>query len=548
MKIVFVSVGTSLLDRGDRLGDANALRLLRQPAALQAWRAAADHGSPELAAEEAETRLWAAIGALEASADAAALVILWQAADRQPERISKLRAAFAVAGPEAELSGLPAELASLALLLSDYLLDAEDWLVLLASDSPQGALVGLELGAVLDNHPALGGATVKVVWPRGWQPHDAETLENQGAARLLATVDHLLGARPLARPLFVVTGGLKLGIAVLTQVSCWHHVDDHDGLFFKLDDPGSLSFPPCRFVEQAEGHILLPRFPTTLGRRAAVPATELLRSIVERATTAPWPRARTPRTTLIVTVGAGLTGQKSLLTARFGSSRLADPEVWQPLHDFWRCRTWAELRQLAPSVPTDAELLAAIDPVVSQFTSAWDAGATRELPAELASLRTLWSAENSREPLLRGPLRILLLATDTLAGELCASFVEEFLSGILGDGQVETKAAPGSHPYRSEPGESDRFSGVAELVAEAARDAERLLFLPLGGTKPHVPLLTVLASRLQAPILLGHEGLDRPVLVPWLEADGHGVRAAAQLDGRWPELANFPILDLGGRG
>jgi len=544
-KMVFVSVGTSLLDDG-LLGARASLPILRKPPATATWMASsATASADELSADEADARLTAVLDALAAGPEADKAAALREVRVRLPERIEALRAALVLGGPEAELKLLPAELASLAKLLPRYPLGGEDQVVLLASDSPQGALAGSVLRDVLANHPALGGAGVEVVWPRVWQSHDAAALESRGAANLLAAVDRRLGASPRARPLFVLTAGLKLGIAVLTQVACWSRVEDHDGLFFKLEDPGALFFPPCRFVARAGGDVLLPRLPATADLHIELPFTERLRKVVEKAKPPRRPRAK-PRTTFVVTAGTGLIGQRALLAERFGAApRLAEPEIWRAVHQHWRC-TWEVLRERSPEAPSDAELAAVVAGVGYQLARAWNAGDGRALPAELASLRPFWTSEARPTPLIRGPLRIVLLATDTLAGELCASLDETFLgTAVAGVDRVETLTVTGSHPYRSEDEGSDRFTALAEIVLAAVRDADRVLFLPLGGTKAHLPMLTILATRLRAPLVLGHEGLDRAVIVPWLESSHGRVRAASNLAASWPELGAFPLLRLG---
>jgi len=486
MKIVFVTVGTSLFDRG-------------------------------------------LAGPREASDD--------------PERIRLLRDAFVVGGDEAEKKMLSAELASLCRLFSRYPLATGDRLVLLATDSPEGRRAVDVLGQVLRNHPALDGAEVETEQPPHWQAHDPVLLAERGASNLLAAVSRWLAVDLRARPLFVLTGGIKLGISVLSQVSCWSQATAHDGLFFKLEDPGGVFFPPWCFDGGGDGQSLLPRLPGTVCLRPEVPFTERLREIAA-AMEPPGGGGRAPLTTLVVTSGIGLVRQKDLLAARFGSPRLADDATWREIDGHWRCRSWRELRAAMRDAPGEQELADASEGVVRQLQDAWSAGRTRDLPAELAALRSLW-AGHPPAPLLRGRLHVLLLATDSLTGEYCASLEAGFLELLEGIAEVEVEAVPGFHPFGGPPTDGDLFTRMAELVGAAAARCKRLLMVPLGGTKLHLPLLTMLATRLHAPLILGHAGLEHPVVIPWLQQEGGRVRGAGDgVAAAWPELASFPTVRL----
>lgn len=59
-----------------------------------------------------------------------------------------------------------------------------------------------------------------------------------------------------------------------------------------------------------------------------------------------------------------------------------------------------------------------------------------------------------------------------------------------------------------------------------------------------VPCDVALATRLRAPLVLGHAGLERLLLLPWLESDGERVWGARGLATAWPELASFPAVRL----
>ncbi len=534
MKRVFVSAGTSLFDRS-LLGVPEAFLPLRDRSAVAAWDEAADEQDAiELSAGEAETKLSAALAA-------AGMPDL----DDLPQRIRLLREAFELGGHEEEKKMLPAELASLCRLLPRYPLASGDHLVILATDSPQGHLVGRVLHQVLAGHPELAGADVELAQPRHWQAHDGLRLAEHGAANLLAAVSRRIASDLRARPLFVLTGGLKLGITILSQVSCWSQADGHDGLFLKLEDPGGVFFPPCSFVEHGNGCVLLPRLPTTEALRREVAFTAPLRSLAE-AVEPPRRTGARPLTTLVVTVGVGLVrARPKLLEARFGSSPLAAKTTWDAIDQYALCRSWEELRSEMDGVPSDEDLVDAVEGVASQLRDAWNAGRSADLPSELAVLRSLWGdGEPAPTPLLRGHLRVVLLATDSLTGEFCASLVAGFLQQVEGVAEVVHEAVPGFHPFGGLERDGAFVTHMAEIVADAAGSCERLLIMPLGGTKLHLPLLTTLATRLHAPLVLGHVGLDRPVVIPWLESDGGRVRGAGGVGEAWPELASFPTVRL----
>jgi hypothetical protein len=335
---------------------------------------------------------------------------------------------------------------------------------------------------------------------------------------------------------------LKLGITVLSQVSCWSQSTEHGGLFLKLEDPGGLFFPPSRFVDQGPAHVLLPHLPTK-EIRGEVPYAARLHEIARRMEP-PSGGGPLPVTTLVVTAGIGLVrvGQrKELLEERFGWTRLGDEGFWRAIDRHGQCESWEALRTKTPIAPSEQELKDVIDGVLGQLRGAWNGGRTRDLPAELAALRSLWG--KAAEPRLRGRLQVVVLATDSLTGEYCASLVARFLEEVEGVGEVKLERVPGFHPFGGLSSGGECFLRMAETVSTAAANCERLLMVPLGGTKLHLPLLTVLATRLRAPVLLGHAGLDRPVVVPWLESDGERVWGASVGDA-WPELAGFPTVRL----
>lgn len=545
MKRVFVSVGTSLFER-DLLGPRDAFRPLRDRCVLAAWDDAAERrDTVELSTTEAEARFSAALEAARTLDETAAGSDLSAILDDFPTRIALLRDAFVVDGDEIEAKMLSAELASLWRLLTLDRLEEGDHLVLLATDSPEGRLAGSVLGGVLQGHPALEGAAVEVVWPRHWQAHDGVRLAAQGASNLLIGVSRRIAVDLRACPFFVLTGGIKLGIAILSQVSCWSQTHAHDGLFLKLEDPGGIFFPPSSFVERARDRILLPHRPKAEHLRSEVPFIDRLREVTE-VMNPPGGGDGAPRTTLVVTVGVGLVRTRpELLEARYGaSSLLADRATWNAIDEHALCRSWQELRSQMSGAPSDEDLENAVGDIIAQLQSAWNDGRTNDLPAELAALRGLWDTTRPIPvPRLRGNLRLVLLATDSLTGEYCASLVGQFLEQVEGYGQVDLRCVSGFHPFGGLSSDGVYFTRMAEIVAEVATHCDRLMMVPLGGTKLHLPLLTALATRLHAPAILGHVGLEHPIVVPWLESDGARVRAA-RLGEAWPELSGLPTVRL----
>lgn len=539
MKIVFVTVGTSLLQK-PHLGMGKLFGSLKASRAVNEW--AANRKSLTKNPE----KIWDLLDRLAGEANApGSSEALDNPASQREEWIAVLCRAFAAEGglQESDFGALPAELASLAALLPEYPLGSGDRVVLLASDSPQGALIGLLLKEVLAGHARLGGAGVDVVWPEFWQPNDGETLFRGGAIHMLRAVDGYLGQFAAARALFILTGGLKLSIAVLVQVSCWSgRLDQQDGLLLKLEDPGTLYFPPCRFLQRGREEVLLPRAPVSVQLRGFAPFTESLGRLIENSRKPSRALLRPRCTSLLVTAGLGILDKKKLGHYFGESSRLSNSNVWQPAHYHWKL-SWAELRAIDRDSPREDELREAEPAIQKRLEKNWKVGDTQDLPGELASLRSLWSGEPLR-PCLEGPLRIVLLATDTLLGKTCAGIVARFLQKLLSGIEVEKKEVPGLHPYRSLYKGEDRFSSLAQIaVDEGSKKAHRLLFLPLGGSKVHLPIMTVLASRLRAPMLLGHQDLGALALVPWIESENGNLRTA-ELDRDWPEFASMPKLRL----
>ena len=543
MRIIFVSVGTSLFSTG-LVGAAKAFEPLRAAAALEAWDVSAtDAGAPELAPGEPEARLVTTLEALDATAGGSGVSELRRVIAGFSRRLPALRAAFDPGGDEAEHKLLAAELASLCRLLPRCPLAAGDRLVLLGSDSALGSLAARWLSQVLEGHPALDGSATELAWPRHWQAHDGRRLAERGAASLLGAVSRRLAADLRARPLFVLTAGFKLGIAILTQVSCWGQVAGADGLFLKLEDPGGVFFPPCRFVQRGRGYVLLPRLPAA-GLRGRVRFTERLHEVM---TDAEPPRGgSTPSTMLAATAGVGLVrAGRDLLATRFGpSSPLADFATWKKIDEHWQSESWDALRAEMRGAPSDRELTAASDGAVAQLRRAWDSGRTKDLPAELSALRSLWDDSRRPRSLLRGRLEIMLVATDSLTAELCASVEATFLRQVHGVARVTVQAIPGFHPFGGLAADGAYFTRLAEVLTGTARSSERLLIMPLGGTKLHLPLLTILASRLRAPMVLSHADLDQPVVIPWLESDGQRAHGTERIGDFWPELGSLPAVRL----
>jgi hypothetical protein len=197
MRRIFVSVGTSLLTaRRDFLGARRLARSLVQPGVMEAWwqddeqwRAA---GGREIATELISSRLESVTRSLLDAGDkdsAKALSALLSSLDQY---VAPLREALHVAEQDAGPDLWSAEMSSLVHLSRRRVLRDGDRIILLASDDPQGALVGLALQRILCRHDVLLSCDIEVVWPRHWQPQDVVRLTESGAANLLAAVNSRL--------------------------------------------------------------------------------------------------------------------------------------------------------------------------------------------------------------------------------------------------------------------------------------------------------------------------------------------------------------------
>lgn len=129
--------------------------------------------------------------------------------------------------------------------------------------------------------------------------------------------------------------------------------------------------------------------------------------------------------------------------------------------------------------------------------------------AELASLHLLGKDEESEHAPLSETDRVILLASETPSGQVCAGIVAEVLrQGVLGvvPGRVEVKPMKG---LRANDATSFLTKGLPTTAKTLSRHRMNSLLIASGGYKGLLPYLTPIAMQMRIPLFYLYEESDR---------------------------------------